>query len=174
MFILSMSEAVSRWTIPGERAASWSASTRPHLQKHLPNSPMKSATGPPRGASVAKTTGPMCPRQPDKIAKPPHQIQRKSRNPSQNRRICLSQRRTRRLPDVKGRCSEPQIKSVCQDLSEGPGWNYLETSSVTSRKVHPSQASNRLVSILAHTHELLFLTGWYKLSFLHTVNPQFL
>ena len=90
--------------------------------------------------------GPMCPMHTDVTIKPPHQIQRGPHSLSQNRLTCPSLHGTSWwLPDNERLHSDLQIKYVCQELSEKPGWNNLETLSIILKKVYHYLMSNRLV-----------------------------
>ena len=123
------------------------------LDRCLPESPVKNAAGSPRKDSTAKTQGHMRPTHTDVTTKPPHQIQRGPHSLSQNRLTCPRLRGTSLwLPDNDSLCSDLQIKSVCQELSEKPGWNNLETLSTILKKVYHSLMSNRLVCTHTHTY----------------------
>ena len=83
----------------------------------------------------------------------PHQIQRGPHSLSQHRLTCPNLHGTSWwLPDNGRLRSDLQIKSVCQELSEKPGWNNLETVSIILKKVYRYLMSNRLVCTHTHTH----------------------
>lgn len=160
MFTLSVSKMVNGHTIPEDRALSQypqasiykQACARGHrTPKRSIYSQSHRASGIPQRPTCQGASS-----NPERISQPlPEQTH-------------LSQKRTRRLL-ANGRQMRCPLDNVCVSGTTSGTWLELpENLFIILRKVHHSPVLNRLVCVL------LFLTTWYKQSFLHTANLQFL